>query len=300
VLVLDVFLEVVLPVLVIAAVGGAVGRRLGVDVGHLSTATFNLFSPALSFTTMSTLDMPGGDVGRIAGVTAAVFAVNAVVGRLWSTLRRADPETRACIDLTGVAVNHGNLGLPMAALAFGAEGLEVAIVVFVTGVLLWSSLGVAFASSGRVPPRDALLAPLRYPILWGAVLGGLVNVTDLRLPVALEESTRILGEASIPVMLVVLGLQFRPPRRGALLDPLVTSANRLLVGPAVAWPLAAAFGLTGVAADQVVLAAGLPTAVITTIVATEMRVRPELAVQTVVLSTLLAVPSLTILLALLR
>jgi predicted permease len=43
----------------------------------------------------------------------------------------------------------------------------------------------------------------------------------------------------------------------------------------------------------------MPTAVITTIVATEMGVRPDLAVQTVVLSTLLAIPSLTLLLSVL-
>jgi len=297
--VLDVFLEVVLPVLLIATVGGVAGRRLGLDVRNLSTTTFNLFSPALSFTTMAHLDVPGGDIGRIAGVVALVFVGNAAVGRLWALVRRADPDTRACIDLTSVAVNHGNLGLPMAALAFGDAGLEVGIVVFVTGVLLWSSVGVAFASSGRLPLREAVVAPLRYPILWGAVLGGLVNLSGVELPVAIDESTRILGDASIPVMLVVLGLQFRLPERGALLDPAVTSVNRLVVGPLLAWPLTAAFGLSGVAADQVVLASGMPTAVITTIVATEMGVRPDLAVQTVVLSTLLAIPSLTLLLSVL-
>src|SRR5690606_26194320 len=116
--------------------------------------------------------------------------------------------------LNSCVVNQGNMGLPIAALAFGETGLRIAVVVFVTGVLLWSSAGIALASlaRGAHSPRRAMLAPLRYPSIYAAVAGALVNATGVDLPTALSESTRTLGDASVPTMLVVLGMQFRRPR----------------------------------------------------------------------------------------
>ena len=44
---LDVFLDVIAPVLVMAALGGFVGRRFGVPAEVVSNLSFNLFGPAL-------------------------------------------------------------------------------------------------------------------------------------------------------------------------------------------------------------------------------------------------------------
>jgi predicted permease len=101
-------------------------------------------------------------------------------------------------------------------------------------------------------------------------------------------------------MLVVLGLQFRRPRLDDLVDPAVTTTNRLLIGPLVAWPLAAAVGLGGVTADTSVLMAAMPTAVMSTILAAELDANGELVVSTVIISTLCSIATLTVLLALLR
>ncbi len=301
-LVLDVLLEVVLPVLMVAAVGGLVGRRFGFDTDTFSKAVFNLFSPCLVFMSIAQIELGASDIGRLVGVAAIVFFANALAAWLWGVLRRADPATRATNILTASVVNQGNMGLPMAKLAFGDAGLQIAVVIFVTGVVLWSSAGIALGSlaSSTGSRRRALTAPLRYPSIYATVLGGLVNVTNVKLPVVIAESARTLGQASIPCMLVILGLQFHWPRLDDLGDPLATSVNRLVLGPLVAWPAATALGLRGLTSHTSIMMAGMPTAVMTTILATELAGKPALAVRTVIVTTLLAIPTLTVLIAILR
>ncbi len=251
---------------------------------------------------MADIELEAGDIGRIVAVAVVAFFANAAVAQLWGTLRRADPATNATNIITSSVANQGNMGLPMATLAFGEAGLQVAVLVFVTGVVLWSSAGIALGSlaSGTGSRRRAMTAPFRYPSIYAAALGALVNITNVDLPVVIRESTRTLGDAAIPCMLVILGLQFHRPRLDELADPLATSVNRLVIGPLVAWPLTAAFGLRGVVADTSVMMAGMPTAVMTTILAVELGGKAPLAVRTVIVTTLLSIPSLTVLIALLR
>lgn len=298
----DVLFEVVLPVLLVAAAGGIVGRRLAFSTDTLSKAVFYLFSPCLVFTSIADIELSGGDIGRLIAVAVGVFAVNAIVASIWSSARRSDRATRASAVLAACVVNQGNMGLPMARLAFGEAGLAIAVVMFVTGVALWSSAGIALGAWARGTHRGArvALAPLRYPSIYAAALGALVNIADIDLPTLFRESTVTLADASIPCMLVVLGLQFRRPRLYDLTEPLATSVNRLLIGPLAAWPLAALVGLEGIPARTSIMMAGMPTAVMTTILAIELDARPELAVRNVVLTTILSIGSLTVLITLLR
>ena len=298
----DVFFEVVLPVLLVAAAGGIVGRRLAFSTETLSKAVFYLFSPCLVFTSIADIELSGGDIGRLIAVAVGVFAVNAIVASIWSSARRSDRATRASAVLAACVVNQGNMGLPMARLAFGEAGLAIAVVMFVTGVVLWSSAGIALGAWARGTHTGVrvALAPLRYPSIYATALGAFVNIANIDLPTLIRESTVSLADASIPCMLVVLGLQFRRPRLDDLAEPLATSVNRLLIGPLAAWPLAALIGLEGIPARTAIMMAGMPTAVMTTILATELDARPELAVRNVVLTTILSIGSLTVLITLLR
>lgn len=294
--VLAVFAEVVVPVAAVAAVSGLVGRRLHLDVDTLSRAVFFLFSPCLVFTSLAGLRLGAGAAGRVAAVAASVFVVNLLVAAVWSRVRGHDAETAASLSLASSAPNQGNLGLPIARLAFGPAGLDVAVLLWVVGTTLWSSLGVMAASLGRVRRVDALLAPLRYPAVYGAAAGLAFNAADVELPRAIGEPIATLAAASIPSMLVVLGLQFRPLARRGLGVPVAAAVNRLLVGPLVAWPLVSLLDVPGVAGRTTIVIAGMPTAVIVVILAAQLDARPDLAVRSVVLTTMLSLVTLTVLL----
>jgi predicted permease len=287
--VLDVLIDVIVPVVLVAAIGGFVGRTMGFSAPTLSNTVFYLFSPALVFTSMSSIDLGGDVVGPVVAVAVIVFFVNLAVALGWAALRRSDPSTRAIGAISAAVANQGNMGVPMARLAFGSTGLDIAVILIVVSVLLWSSVGIAVGTLAMGGTTG-----------WGALFGIAVNLTGLDLPTFLDESLGTLAEASIPTMLVVLGLQFRLPQMHDLTEPLASSANRLLVGPLVAFPLAVAFGLEGAARGTSVMLAGMPTAVVTTIIAAQLGAKVEDAVRTVVVSTLLSMATLTVLITVLR
>ena len=91
---LRVLLDVILPVIAVAAIGGIGGRRIGLDLPTLQKATFFLFSPALVFVGLMSVHVAAGAVVRLAAICLLVFVVNAAVSFGWSRVRGHDAPRR--------------------------------------------------------------------------------------------------------------------------------------------------------------------------------------------------------------
>lgn len=298
---LEVLFEVIAPVLAVAVVGGLVGRWLGVPVKNLSALSFNLFSPALVFRSMSSIDIGGGDTTAILAVMAMVAVAQAVVSTAVSRVRRHQKPVRSAVALTAAIGNHGNLGLPVSLLAFGQAGFDVAIIAFVASAVLTNSLGVVLASPGATV-GSTLRALVTVPSLWAAVVGLLVNSGEIGLPTFVDTGASTLADAAVPVMLVVLGLQMNLDivgggDVGALGQSLLV---RMVAGPALALGTSTLVGLDGVTQDTLVVLGGMPPAVFTTILATQYGARPELVTRAVVIGTIISVGTLTVLISMYR
>jgi len=298
---LDVFLEVVLPVALVAIAGGLVGRWRAVPVGPLSALVFYLFSPALVFHSLATTELSAGVSVRIVVVMLLTFIAMYIAATAWSLLRRHDASMRAAFALSATTPNAGNMGLPVALLAFGDAGFDVAVMNFVAGAVLANSAGIAIASLAGGSALQALRAPFRYPVLYAAAGGAAVNAAGVTLPVTFDAPLASLANAAVPAMLVVLGLQLQSAvRLERVADTAVVNAARLLIAPVVAWLAATAVGLDGAARGTIVVLAAMPTAVVTTIIATEFRTHPEFVTRVVVTSTIASMLTLTLLIALVR
>lgn len=299
---LRVFLDVILPVALVAAAGGVVGRWKGIPVGSLSTIVFYLFSPCLVFNSMATTELSAGASIRILTVLIAAYLALCLGSLAWSTMVRHDRATRAGFALAITTPNAGNMGLPVSQLAFGEAGLQIAVMNFVAVSALTHSAGIAIAATASHGSwRSAVAAPFRFPALYAAAAGGIVNGANIDLPGTIETPIASLSSAAVPAMLVVLGLQVqRAVSIDHLGDLVAVNMGRLLIAPGVAWLAAMALGLTGVTRDTLVVLAAMPTAVIATILATEFNAQPNLVTRAVVTSTFASMVTLTVLIALLR
>lgn len=298
---LDVFLDVVLPVALVAIVGGLVGRWQNVPVAPISVLVFYLFSPALVFHSLATTEVSGGASLRIIGVLLATYAATYPVATAWSMLARHDQSMRAAFALSVITPNLGNMGLPVAFLAFGQPGLDIAVMNFVAGAVLTYTVGIFVASMASGTRVDAFRAPFRYPVLYAAAAGVAVNALGIELPTTIDAPAASLANAAVPAMLVVLGLQLR---QAAGLDHLVDTAmvnvTRFLVAPATAWFAGTALGLRGDTRGTLVVLAAMPTAVVATILATEFRAAPAFVTRAVVTTTFASMLTLTVLISLVR
>jgi predicted permease len=298
---LDVFLEVVLPVAVAALAGGLLGRWRGIPVETAAALTFYIFAPALVFHAMATTTLPARISLEVVAVMLASFAAMCVASLLWSLLRGHDARMRAAVATGATTPNVGNMGLPVSQLAFGDVGLQIAVMNFVAGAVLVNTAGIAIAATAGGSSRDALLAPLKYPALYAALAGVAVNVADLDLPAAIEAPAASLGAAAVPTMLVVLGLQLSSLSIAEdIVDGVAVNVARLVISPAAAWLCVGALSIDGVTADTLIVLAAMPTAVSAIILATTFNARPSFVTQVVVTSTLLSMATLSVLIAAVR
>jgi predicted permease len=225
----------------------------------------------------------------------------AVVARLAAIpLRMTRPELSAFL-LVVIFSNSGNYGLPVVLFAFGSEALAQATAYFVAGSVLTFSVGVFLAAAGQRSVRSALAGIVRIPAIYGLALAALVLATGVKVPLGLMRPIGMLSEASLPMMILVLGMQLERasmPSRPAVVAAAVGLS--LLVAPLVALGVAWLLGVTGPGRQAGVVLASMPVAVVTTILALEFDVAPAFVTSAVMVSTLLSPLTLTPLLAYLK
>jgi malate permease and related proteins len=300
-LLLTILADDLLPIFLVASVGFLLARHLHVDVRSLSRITFNAFAPCLVFTLIVTSRLSAGEFGRIVAFTVLLVAGMGVLARVVGAAFRLDRPTLAGFLIVVMFSNAGNYGLSVVLFAFGRDVLARAVVYFVTSAMLMYTVGSVVASSGRRGLRGALHGLLQVPALWGVVAAGIVVGAGITLPPALSRPVELLGNAAIPAMLLVLGMQFEKgavPERPGLVA--AASALALLASPALGILLAGLVGLEGIARQAVIVESAMPTAVITTIIALEFDVVPRFVTSVVVVTTILSPLTVSILIALLK
>ncbi|WP_171169575.1 AEC family transporter [Streptomyces sp. I05A-00742] len=144
----------------------------------------------------------------------------------------------------------------------------------------------------------SLAATLRNPIVLAAALGAVFSAAGWRLPGALGGSCDLLGRAGVPTALVVLGLSLHGRRpdagTGARAELGVAVAVKTLVQPASAYAMGRfALHLTPHQLLTVVVCSALPTAQNVFVYAREYGAGAELARNTVVVSTLVSMGTLS-------
>ncbi len=300
-LLLTILLDDILPIFVVASVGFVLARRLHVDVRSLSRVTFNALAPCLVFSLLVTSQVGAQEFGRIVVYTLLFVSAAGVVARLAAMPFRLDRPELAAFLIVVMFSNAGNYGLSVVLFAFGREALARAAIYFVTSALVMYTFGTWLASSGRLGGREALRGLVRVPAVWGVAAAALVIWTGVELPPAVSRPIGLLGDAAIPSMLLVLGMQFE---KGARADRpgLVALASILVLvaAPVIGFLLASALGLTGVTRQALLVQSAMPSAVITTIVALEFDVAPAFVASVVVVTTLASPLTLSILIALLQ
>jgi predicted permease len=111
----------------------------------------------------------------------------------------------------------------------------------------------------------------------------------------------LLGDAAIPVMLLVLGMQFERHTKPEHPVAVGTAVGlSLLVAPMMAFALATALGIVGAARQAAMLEASMPAAVATTVLALEFDLDANFSTSVVLFSTLLSPFTLVLLIAYLQ
>jgi hypothetical protein len=252
------------------------------------------------FTLLTQNRLSGNEISRVMLFAVACTTLIGVLTFIFGTGFRLERRMLAGVMLSSMFMNAGNYGMPVVLFAFGETALSYASLYFVTSAILAYTLGAVIASLGSVSLLRALANLLKVPSVYALALALVFLATGWKVPIPLERTFELLGDASIPGMLVLLGLQLQTAVWSNNSLPMTLAGSmRLLVSPLVALLLIPFFGLVEPARQALILQAAMPTAVLTTVLATEFNTEPSFVSATVLITTLLTPLTLTPLLAML-
>ena len=171
---LERLLGIIVPVFLIIALGWAFARRARPDMTWVNRLNINVLAPALIFTALS-----GKDFDLAANRLLMLGSVGVVLGSglLAWPLARLLREDRRTLVPTVMFNNCGNMGLPLAVLAYGQAGFSAMVALFTISNLLQFTLGVWIID--RRAPFGRLL---RHPMVIATAAGFAFAVIHPPLP----------------------------------------------------------------------------------------------------------------------
>jgi len=295
---LSVLINIVLPVFIIIGAGFVAARMLTIDAQTLSRVSLYVLGPALVFSKLVETTVTGTDLVQIVVFTVVgtllVLALSWVVARLL----RLNRSTESAFVLSCSFVNSGNYGLPLVLFAFGQAGLERALIYFVTGAFMMNTVAVFVASRGQAKARTSLLNIFRVPMIYAIVIAFAIRAANLEIPGFISQPLGLTGDAAIPVMLLLVGIQLAGVSFGKQARLIcVATLVRLVGGAVVGVALATVMGLAGVTRQACIVEHSAPTGVMTGILALEFGTEPELVTGAIFASTLASIATMTLLVA---
>ncbi|MFJ8884874.1 AEC family transporter [Streptomyces sp. NPDC102402] len=286
---------------VVIGIGYVLGRRghLG-DDGRtvLTRLAFNVATPALLFTTLAGADLSVVFSERLL-VTAAATAATAAVFLTIGVLRGWGAGQLTIGALCSSYVNAGNLGIPIAVYVLGDASLVAPVLLFQQIVVTPLALTVLDLNRPGEPRplRQRLTTPLRNPMAVASLSGVTVAATGWTVPAPAFEPLTLIGNMSVPAVLLAFGISLRGsgiPARGDNRPAIILSATlKTTVQPLIAVAVGAGvFHLRGAELLDVVVISALPAAQNLFTYASQYRVAEQLARESILLSTVASVPVL--------
>jgi predicted permease len=265
----------------------------------LSRIAFFVASPALMVITLARADVHDVLSANLLATAAAVV----VCAGLYVVLARVVWH-RSVGDTTigafaSAYVNAGNLGIPIASYVLG-DAAYVAPTLLLQ-LLVLQPLALAFLDHDARGRRSSvwrlLSAPLTNPLTIGSLVGVVLSVTGWSLPQVVADPLALLGHMAVPSMLLAYGVALRLGpglgHAGSVPELVTTSGIKLVLQPLVAWLVAGGvLGVDGHALLAIVVTSALPTAQNVFVHATRYDRATNLARDTILVTTVGAVPGI--------
>ena len=312
--------SVILPAAIIVAAGYYAGRRIldAAGVKALSELVFNLFLPCLLFRSMATSQFGGSDLtllGAYFGSSLVWFAAVALYYRHRKQLadepRPPTTEGAVVLGLGAVFSNTVQLGIPIQKLAFGEVGLKLHLsiialhsLLFLTAATIWVEVSRARSTGAQQQSglATSLLPVIRasviHPVILPIIIGLVWSFAGWPLPVWADQPLGFLASAAGPMMLVLMGAQLSNMKlsqhwRGTVTLTIAKNLLHPLLIFAVTWGL----GLSPLAIAVAVTCAALPMGANVFLFAQRYNTNESLVTAATALSSLVALVSLTVALA---
>ncbi|MCF7855212.1 MAG: AEC family transporter [Candidatus Pacebacteria bacterium] len=310
-------INTIAPVVLIISVGICL-RRVGFisreDYQPVMRLVYWVGLPCLLFYKTAQVTIRAGAAFDIFVVLLGGTVTSVVAAGLGCILLRFRKGARGVFLQGAYRGNLAYVGLPLILFSLagsnvgGSGELEALAVVAIAPLIpLYNALAVVFlvADGQRQSGGDSvhwgtlLIRVVRNPLILACALGIGYSVTGWVLPVPLGRACATLGNMALPAALLGMGVTLTfSSLHGKLSPALAAALIKVGVAPVAGYLLASVLRLPLGQAQIAVLYLGCPTAVTSYVMAQQLGADDELARNIVVVSTLLAIPVLSVILVL--
>ncbi len=286
-----VFMQVVLPILLLMTVGAFLQRKFDFQLRPLAQLLTYCFMPAAIFLNIYNADL---DYSLLLQLVLYLFLFSLsliLLSSVIAKLLKLPRDERAALKNSISLMNSGNYGLPVSQLIFSANplGVSVQIIMLVFQNLLTYTYGMFNLMNASKSMAQIFKSLLRLPLIHALLLGIVFQLFDLPIPTFALVPLEQLANGFVALALLLLGAQLATISLKTFHAVIGWSLlGRLVVGPAFALVFIYLLQIDGVIAQSLFIASSFPTSRNTATLALEYERAPELTAQIVLYSTVLS------------
>lgn len=219
---MSILFPILFPIFVLILIGYVYALKRPIDMEFANRLNMDVFLPALLIDALSRKSFNLFDYQNLAISALIVVLLSGVLA--WFIAKALKLSVPMFVP-SMMFNNCGNMGLPLAVLAWGNEALSAAVVVFLASNLLHFTLGT-YIVGGKISWWNLL----KMPVNIATIIGLVFSFTQWEIPPTIHKPIEMLAQIAIPLMLVSLGVRmttvdlkaWRIGMLGAIICPLVS------------------------------------------------------------------------------
>jgi len=219
---MSILFPVLFPIFVLILIGYVYAKTRPIDMEFANRLNMDIFIPALLIDALSRKSFNLIDYQPLALAGITVVLLSGVLA--WFIAKGLKLSVPMFVP-SMMFNNCGNMGLPLAVLAWGNDALSAAVVLFLSSNLLHFTLG-AYIVGGKISWWNLL----KMPVNIATIIGLVISFTQWEIPTTIHKPIEMLAQIAIPLMLVALGVRmttvdlkaWRLGLLGAIVCPLVS------------------------------------------------------------------------------
>ncbi len=292
---ISIFVNVLIPVIIIFLIGYILGRFFKLDQKSFSTISIYIFTPCLVF--ISLIEANGLfeiTTLKVFFSTLILLIITWGLVELVSRLFKLNKNIKTILLLTLILPNTGNYGMSVVEYAYGKTALPFASILLIIYILYTNTIGVYIASRDNYDYKIAFKNILKVPVFYSMIVAILLFIFKINLPLPIIMPIKAIGYSAIPVNLLLVGINLaRVKLDKNILFVFGVSVVKLIFVPLVGFLILKILGVGDIIFKVSILQIAMPSAVYSSILATHFGANEKLASEIVLVSLIMSIFSLT-------
>ncbi len=297
------FVSVVLPIFIQIIVGYFTQKKFRFDLRTLSKSQFYIFIPALVFNKLYSSNLGGDLLLKLIAAAVMLMVGMLIIAFSVGLAFRLKKKQLFAFAPPVVLYNSGNFCLPLMELLYNSDPFVMSVqsVIMASQNIFQCTVGVFCAGCGTMSVKETLSRIVKLPIIYACIAAAIFKGFSIPVWTPVLSATRIMGECLVPLALLTLGAQLAEVRMDFKDWRIFLSMFlRLLVAPCLMFGVVRLLGITGIAAQALVIISAAPSAVNNLIIAMEYGNEVEYTGKTVFASTVVSSFTVTLVICIVR